>query len=440
MILPQEVIRTKRDGETLTPAQIQAFVKGLTDSSFTDAQVGAMAMAIILKGMETKETVSLTEQMMLSGIKLDWPELDGPIVDKHSTGGVGDKVSFMLAAIVAANGAYVPMISGRGLGHTGGTVDKLESIAGFDVTPTIPRFKEIVKDVGMSIIAQTSDLAPADRRLYSIRDITATVDSVPLITASILSKKLAAGLDSLVMDVKVGNGALMPNAAAARELAQSIVNVANGAGVKTKAYITDMNQVLGTSAGNAVEIKETLDYLTGDNRDPRLHKVVSTLATSMLMDAGIAKDEASAETLIEKCLADGSAAEKFAKMIAAMGGPNDLFENPWKHMPKAAHSKDILAPADGYLGETLTRELGMTVVQMGGGRVSNGQEIDHSVGFDNILPLGAKVSKGDVLATVHGNSEDNVQVGEQGYLKNITITNNAPDLAPIIHEVITEQP
>lgn len=440
MILPQEVIRTKRDGEVLSPAQIEAFVKGLTDGSFTDAQVGAMAMSIILQGMETKETVSLTEQMMLSGIKLDWPELDGPIVDKHSTGGVGDKVSFMLAAIVAANGAYVPMISGRGLGHTGGTVDKLESIAGFDVTPTNERFKEIVADVGMSIIAQTSNLAPADRRLYSIRDITATVDSVPLITASILSKKLAAGLDSLVMDVKVGNGALMKNAEEARELAQSIVNVANGAGVKTKAYITDMNQVLGNSAGNAVEIKETLDYLTGDNRDPRLHKVVSTLATSMLMDADIANSSENAELLIEKCLANGKAAEKFAKMVGAMGGPNDLFENPWQHMPKAKFMKDIVASEDGYLGETLTREIGMTVVAMGGGRVSNGQEIDHSVGFDAILPLGAKVSKGDVLARVHGNSEDNITIGEQGYLKNITITNNAPDLSPIIHEVITEQP
>ncbi|WP_371376442.1 thymidine phosphorylase [Thalassotalea aquiviva] len=439
MILPQEVIRTKRDCETLSTEHIVAFVKGLTDGSFTDAQVGAMAMAIRLQGMQTQEIVTLTQQMMLSGIKLDWPELDGPIVDKHSTGGVGDKVSFMLAAIVAANGAYVPMISGRGLGHTGGTVDKLESIAGFDVTPSNERFKQIVSDVGMSIIAQTGDLAPADKRLYSIRDVTATVDSVPLITASILSKKLAAGLDSLVMDVKVGNGALMKNADEARELAQSIVNVANGAGVKTQAFITDMNQVLGNSAGNAVEIMETIGYLTGTNRDPRLHKVVSTLATSMLLDAGIAESGLQAEQLIENCLNNGQAAEKFAAMVSAMGGPSDLFENPWKSMPKAAVIRDIKAPQTGYISAMRTREIGMTVVSMGGGRVSNDQAIDHSVGFDAILPIGSKVNAGDVIARVHGNSEENADLGEQNYLKNMQFSEQAPQSNPIIYEVIREQ-
>ncbi len=262
MLLPQEIIRTKRDGLILSEDKIQGFVDGLVNGTFNDAQVGSMAMAIFQQGMKIEEVVAFTKAMMNSGDVLSWPELDGPVVDKHSTGGVGDKVSFMLAAIVAACGAYVPMISGRGLGHTGGTSDKLESIAGFNVQPSIADFKRIVKDVGVAIISQTDNLAPADKRLYSIRDVTGTVESIPLITASILSKKLSAGLDSLVMDVKVGNGAMMSDMSKATQLAQSIVNVANGAGVPTQAIITDMNQVLGTSAGNAVEMYETVKYLT----------------------------------------------------------------------------------------------------------------------------------------------------------------------------------
>ena len=334
-LLPQEIIRTKRDGNLLDEQAINCFVTGLVDGSFSDSQVGAMAMAIFKNGLSVKEKVDFTGAMMRSGEVLSWQGFDGPIVDKHSTGGVGDKVSFMLAAIVAACGGYVPMISGRGLGHTGGTADKLESIAGFNVQPSISDFKSIVKDIGVAIISQTDNLAPADKRLYSIRDVTATVESIPLITASILSKKLAAGLDVLVMDIKVGNGAMMTDLANAKALAKSITSVANEAGVKTQAIITDMNQVLGVSAGNAVEMYETVKYLTGKQREPRLHQVVQSLASAMLINANLATDKADSLKKVEHVLSSGKAAEVFAQMIAALGGPRDFIENPWGAMKKA---------------------------------------------------------------------------------------------------------
>ena len=344
----------------------------------------------------------------------------------------------MLAAIVAANGAYVPMISGRGLGHTGGTVDKLESISGFNVQPTTAQFKQIVKDVGMAIIGQTSNIAPADKRLYSIRDITATVESVPLITASILSKKLSAGLNALVMDVKVGNGAMMQDMQASKELAQSIVNVANGAGVKTQAIITDMNQVLGNTAGNALEIKETLDYLSGEYLDPRLHEVVNALACAMLIDANIATDTARATQLVKEVLNNGKAAEVFAKMIAQMGGPSDLFDAPDKYMPTANMITDIKAPKTGVISAMQTRDIGMAVVTMGGGRLSNEQEIDHSVGFDQITSVGGKVTVGDVIARVHANSAESLAVAKSSYLNSVHISDEVNEFNPVVYETITE--
>ena len=439
MILAQEIIRLKRDGKALNKEQLQRFVDGLVDGSFNDAQVGAMAMAIVQQGMNVDETVALTLQMMHSGEVLSWPELDGPVVDKHSTGGVGDKVSFMLAAIVAANGAYVPMISGRGLGHTGGTVDKLESIQGFDVEPSNEKFRAIVNDVGMAIIGQTSNIAPADGRLYSIRDITSTVESIPLITASILSKKLSAGLNALVMDVKVGNGAMMQDIEASAALAQSIVNVANGAGVNTQAIITDMNQVLGYSAGNALEIKETLDYLTGQTREPRLHQVVSTLACAMLIDANIATDSNTAQRLVDDVLANGKAAEVFAKMVSAMGGPSDLFNNPYRYMPTANCIQDVVAQQDGYIGAMQTRDIGMAVVGLGGGRLANGQHIDHSVGFDHIIHVGSKISKGDVLARVHAKSVEDAKQAAAIYSKSVAISDTQVTAGKVIYQTLVEQ-
>ena len=289
-MLPQEVIRLKRDGGELPAAEIEQFVAGLVNGAVAEGQAAALAMAIYFNGMTLDERVALTLAMTRSGVVLSWDDLDGPVVDKHSTGGVGDTVSLMLAPAVAACGAFVPMISGRGLGHTGGTLDKMFSIPGYDAMPDRETFRRVVRDVGCAIIGQTDDLAPADKRLYAIRDVTATVESVPLITASILSKKLAAGLDGLAMDVKFGNGAFMASRDEAQELADSIVEVATGAGLPTRAVLTDMNQPLASAAGNAIEVVYAIDYLTGARREPRMHDVVVTLGAEMLVLASLATD------------------------------------------------------------------------------------------------------------------------------------------------------
>lgn len=437
MYIPQEIIRCKRDGISLTHTQIEEFVDGLVTGHFNDAQVGSMAMAIFHQGMNTDETIKLTDAMMRTGDILTWQNIDGPVIDKHSTGGVGDKVSFMLASIVACCGAYVPMISGRSLGHTGGTSDKLESIKGVNVAPSIDEFKHITRTLGMAIISQTDRLAPADRRLYGIRDITATVESIPLITASILSKKLSAGLDSLVMDIKVGNGAMMPSMEKATELANSIVNVAGGAGVKTRAVLTDMNQVLGCSAGNALEMFETVDYLTGRYRDTRLHEVTKQLACTMLLNSHIFSTESEAHAKIEQVLASGEAAERFNKLIFALGGPSDFIENPSAVMPKANVVKDIYAQSSGYLESMNVRDIGMSIVSMKGGRISNGERIDHSVGFDQIQPLGFKIEKGDIIARVHARSIEEAELTTQQYHAALTYSDkNIFDKRKVIYKII----
>ena len=334
-VLPQELIRRKRDGGELEGHEIEWLVRGITDGWVSDAQVGAFAMAVVLKGMTRDERVALTGAMMRSGEVLDWSDagLPGPALDKHSTGGVGDKVSLLLAPMIAACGGAVPMISGRGLGHTGGTLDKLESIPGYLTTPDPERLRAAVRNAGCAIIGQTGDLAPADRRLYAIRDATATVESLPLIVASILTKKLAAGLDALVMDVKAGSGAFMTDVDAARELAQAIVDVAAGNGLPARALITDMDRVLGRTAGNALEVREAIDHLTGAASDPRLVEVTVELCRELLALGGLdGHDPAEA-------LRGGAAAERFAAMVAELGGPSDLLENPDAHLPVAPHDR-----------------------------------------------------------------------------------------------------
>src|SRR5262245_16518018 len=316
-MLPQEIIRKKRDGAALSEAEIAFMIDGLTRNTVSEGQVAAFAMAVFFHGMTMPERVALTVAMRNSGTVLDWKGLNlpGPVIDKHSTGGIGDKVSLMLAPILSACGGFNPMISGRGLGHTGGTLDKLDSIPGYQSQPDLETFRRVVKDVGCAVIGQTSDLAPADRRLYAIRDVTATVESIGLITASILSKKLAAGLDALVMDVKTGSGAFMAKLEDSRELARSIVDVANGAGLKTAALITDMNQALGRNVGNALEVEEAIDYLTGKARDPRLHEATIALAGELLALGGLAQDAAEGRGKAEASLTSGQAAEIFGRMV-----------------------------------------------------------------------------------------------------------------------------
>lgn len=437
MYLPQEIIKLKRNGGQLPEAAIQQFVRGITDHSFSEGQTAALAMAIYLNGMQTEETVALTRAMRDSGSVLNWAgKLNGPVVDKHSTGGVGDKVSLMLAPMIAACGGYVPMIAGRGLGHTGGTVDKLETIPGYSCTQPLATIQAEVARLGCVIVGQSAELAPADRRLYLIRDVTATVESIPLITASILSKKLAAGLDVLTMDVKIGSGAIMKNVADATALATSIVNTAKGAGVKTQALLTDMNECLGATAGNVLEVLETLDYLTGKYREPRLHQVTLELGASMLQLSGLAKDKASAVAALELSLTSGKAAEIFAQMVSAMGGPVDLLEKPQQYLAAAPVVQDILAPQAGYLAASDTTAVGMAVVRLGGGRAHPQQVIDPAVGFSDVLALGSKVQAGDRIARVHAASAEAAAKATAEYLAALSWSDQMVSLAPIVHKVI----
>ncbi|HEX5793768.1 MAG TPA: thymidine phosphorylase [Rheinheimera sp.] len=436
-MIPQEIIKTKRNGGSLSQAEIQQFVRGLTDDSFSEGQVAALAMAIYLNGMQTDEIVALTLAMRDSGTVFNWQgKLNGPVVDKHSTGGVGDKVTLMLAPMVAACGAFMPSIAGRGLGHTGGTVDKLETIPGYSCTQSLEKIQQLLPQLGCVIVGQSRQLAPADRRLYAIRDVTATVESIPLITASILSKKLSEGLDALVMDVKIGNGAIMRTVDDASALATSIVNVANGAGVPTRALLTDMNQILGSTAGNALEVLETLDYLTGKYREPRLHQVTLELGANMLMLGGLYQNKASAISALEYSLSSGKAAEIFAKMVSALGGPADLIEKPQQYLAAAPLVQDIMAPHSGYLQYRDTVGLGMAVVRLGGGRSHPSQQIDPAVGFSHILPAGSVVRQGDVIAKVHAASIEAAVIAAQEYLAALTITEDTTTAMPLVHHII----
>ena len=404
-MLAQEIIRIKRDGLFLSTPQIQHFVRGLVDGSWSEGQVAAMAMAIFLHGMGRDECVALTDAMWHSGRVMAWPGMLGPVLDKHSSGGVGDKVSLMLAPMVAACGGYVPMISGRGLGHTDGTCDKLESIPGYNATPEPALFDRVVRTVGCAIIGQTADLAPADRRLYATRDVTATVESVPLITASILSKKLAAGLQGLVMDVTCGNGAFANTRTMADALAHSIVEVANGAGLPTTALITDMNQVRGHTVGNALEVAEAIGYLTGDTRqgaqDARLHEVVLALGAELLVLGHLAPDAPAARIQLQTALDSGAAAERFARMATALGGPADLLENPQNHLLSAPVVVPVPAPQAGRLVGMDTRQVGLVVVELGGGRRKTGDPVDWRVGLSQVAPLGQTFGAGEPIAWVH---------------------------------------
>ena len=399
--IPQEVIRAKREGRVLPDDAIAAFVAGIGDGTISEGQAAALAMAICLNGMSARECVVLTRAMTDSGRVLEWPDLGRPILDKHSTGGVGDKVSLVLAPVMAACGAAVPMISGRGLGHTGGTLDKLDAIPGYDTTPGIETFRRVVGDAGCAIVGPTDDLAPADRRLYAIRDVTATIDSIPLITASILSKKLAAGLDGLVMDVKTGNGAFMTEPGSARELADSIVTTAQGAGVPTRALVTDMNQVLGDTVGNALEVGEAVAYLTGGRREPRLHEVVTALCRELLLLGGLAESAARAQADIAKALDSGAAAESFQRMVAAAGGPTDFVERHERHLPRGPVVVPAEVEGDAWIAAVDTRAVGMAALALGAGRTRTDQSIDHGVGFSEVAGPGDPVGPGRPLALVH---------------------------------------
>jgi thymidine phosphorylase len=404
-LLPQEIIRRKRDGGTLDAEHIEQFIEGMTAGRVTEGQAASFAMAIFFRGLSVPERVALTRAMMNSGTVLAW-DLPGPVLDKHSTGGVGDTVSLALGPAVAACGGYVPMISGRGLGHTGGTLDKFDSIPGYVTQPDLDTFRRVTREVGCAIIGQTADLAPADKRLYAIRDVTATVESIDLITASILSKKLSAGLQGLVMDVKFGSGAFMDNAEDARRLAQSLVLVANGAGLPTSALLTDMNEPLASAAGNAVEMAYAVDYLTGRRREKRFHEVTVELSAEMLLLGKLAANIDEARAKIEHAVASGKAAEVFQRMVSALGGPADFLENPDKHLQAAPVIRPIHAEGSGIVQGIATRDVGVAVVALGGGRTRPQDPIDHAVGLTELAAIGETVDASRPLAIVHARTED----------------------------------
>ncbi len=416
------IIAKVRQSDPPTKDELSWFARGLANGKVTDAQAGAFAMAVCLNGLKGDGRAWLTQAMRDSGDILEW-DLPGPVVDKHSTGGIGDVVSLLLAPMLAAEGLFVPMISGRGLGHTGGTLDKLEAIPGVQTEISKDRFRSIVRDVGCAIVAANKGLAPADKRLYGVRDVTATVESIDLITASILSKKLAAGLDALVLDVKVGSGAFMADANAATALAEALVHTGKAAGCKTAALLTDMDEPLALAAGNAVEVGVVIDVLTGAATHDRLVGVTTALAARLSGLAGKEKPAAHFETVIKS----GRAAEVFGRMIAALGGPADVLEKGRKGLPRSEFVREIAATEAGFVQSVNARVLGEAVVQLGAGRLKEGDRIDPSVGLSGLLQTGAKVTVGTPLAVVYAKSEAAAKVAAEQVTEAFAIGPSAPD-------------
>ncbi len=434
---PAEIIRIKRDGGVLGAAQVQSFVDGLVSGDWADSQAAALAMAILLRGMDTAETVALTAAMTHSGEVLQWAAagLHGPILDKHSTGGVGDKVSLMLAPIVAACGGVVPMISGRGLSHTGGTLDKLEALPGYRVDVDRATLLATLRGAGCAIVGASAQLAPADRRLYAIRDVTATVESVPLITASILSKKLAAGLQGLVLDVKVGSGAFTPTLAQARELARSLVRTAAGAGLPARALITDMNAVLGRTAGNALEVQEAIALLKNEPGCARQRSVTLALCAELLHLGGLCVSVQDARAAAERALTSGAAAERFARMVALLGGPRDVLRDAG--LAAAPVQREVPALCAGFVDFIDVRALGLAVVGLGGGRRKPGDAVDPRVGLAQVLALGAPVAAGEPLAVVHAADASAAEGAVAAVQRAFRLADAPPPAEPLIRETVS---
>ena len=433
MLDARSVLSRLRHGLPLSEDHLVWVAGALADGSLSDAQAGAFAMGICARGLKEPERVALTLAMRDSGHVLKW-DLDGPVLDKHSTGGVGDCVSLVLAPALAACGAFVPMISGRGLGHTGGTLDKMEAIPGLVTQLDEAQFRRVVAEAGCAIVGASTDIAPADRRLYAVRDVTATVDSLDLITASILSKKLAGGLDGLVLDVKVGSGAFMKDLPAARALAEALVRTANAAGCKTTALISDMSQPVARSLGNALEVAEVMRVLTGDGQGP-LVELSAALGGMLLADAGLAADVQAGADAIVTAIRDGDAAVQFGKMVAAMGGPVHFVENWQRFLPEATVIREVAAPADGHVTGIDGEALGLAVVALGGGRRVETDSIDPAVGLEQVVRLGQVVRKGQPLCVVHAARPDAADRAARDVRVAITVTPEpAARLPALIHE------
>jgi pyrimidine-nucleoside phosphorylase/thymidine phosphorylase len=396
---PYEIIHAKRDGHAIPAAEIAALVDGFTRGEIPEYQMSAFCMAVFFRGMDAGEVTALTEAMLRSGDVLDLSDVPGAKVDKHSTGGVGDKVSLALAPLAAACGVKVPMISGRGLGHTGGTLDKLEAIPGFRTDLSTDRFRALVRECGACLVGQTARLAPADRRLYALRDVTATVESIPLIAASIMSKKLAEGIDALVLDVKVGSGAFMKTAGDARALARTLAGIGRGVGKRVTALLTDMSQPLGRAVGNALEVVETIDLLRGGG-PPDLREVTVALTAEMLLLGGVAPDAAAARAAVEAAIADGRGLAKLEEIVRAQGGDARAIADPGR-LPRAPRSWELAAPAAGVLEAVDTEAIGLAAVALGAGRSRVEDTVDPGVGLVVHRRIGDRVDRGEPLCTVH---------------------------------------
>jgi len=429
------ILSKVRDGMVLSTDELSEFARGLVSGTVSDAQAGAFAMAVCVHGLSEEERVGLTLAMRDSGNVQQW-DLPGPVLDKHSTGGIGDNVSLILAPALAACGAYIPMISGRGLGHTGGTLDKLESIPGYRTLLPEDEFQKIVADVGCAIVGAGQGIAPADKRLYAIRDVTSTVESIDLITASILSKKLAAGLEGLILDVKVGNGAFISDPGEAKRLARSLVDGANGAGCKTSARLTDMEQPLARAAGNALECRNALEFLNGVNQDPRLREVTLSLGGELLCLGGLVENSSEGETKIDQVIGSGQATERFARMVFALGGPNDLVENYSRHLPEAPFLYDLVAKENGFISEIDLRAVGQVVIELGGGRKQQDDILDLSVGLDQISGLGQAVQSGDLLCRIHSKDEESAHSVSKNLLSAFTIDQSKLSPIPVVGELV----
>jgi thymidine phosphorylase len=432
----RDIIATLRAGDTPSRDALAWFAHGLADCAVSDAQAGAFAMAVCLNGLTDEGRVALTLGMRDSGQVLGW-DLDGPVLDKHSTGGIGDCVSLVLAPALAACGAYVPMISGRGLGHTGGTLDKLEAIPGVNVNLDAAQFHDVVASTGCAIVSATGNIAPADKRLYAIRDVTATVESLDLITASILSKKLAGGLEGLVLDVKVGSGAFMKDMDAARALAEALTGTANAAGCRTSALITDMNQPLAPSLGNALEVAQVMAVLTAGDRDAPLSQISAALGGVLLAGAGLAVDADAGATLIAQAIHSGAAAERFGKMIAAMGGPVHFVENHERFLPEATVIREVVAQGAGRVQAIDGEALGRIVVALGGGRAVESDVVDPAVGLSGVLRLGDAVAKGQPLAVIHASRPDQADRAEAAVRAAFTLRDGAVKAPALIHAQVS---
>ena len=429
------ILSKVRDGVVLSTGELSEFARGLVSGDISDAQAGAFAMAVCVHGLSEEERVGLTLAMRDSGNVQQW-DLPGPVLDKHSTGGIGDNVSLILAPALAACGAYIPMISGRGLGHTGGTLDKLESIPGYRTLLPEEEFQKIVADVGCAIVGAGQGIAPADKRLYAIRDVTSTVESIDLITASILSKKLAAGLEGLILDVKVGNGAFINDPVEAKRLARSLVDGANGAGCKTSALLTDMEQPLARAAGNALECRNALEFLNGVNQDPRLREVTLSLGGELLCLGGLVENSSQGETQINQVIDSGQATERFAQMVSALGGPHDLVENYSCHLPEAPFLYDLVAKENGFISGIDLRAVGQVVIELGGGRKQQDDILDLSVGLDQIAGLGQAVQSGDLLCRIHAKDEESVHSVSKNLLSAFTIDRSQCSPIPVVGELV----